>query len=153
MMDPTQIISAAMAILGPYMPSLIKMGKSALEGVSQETFKEWGKDLGNSSWQAAHSVWDKLSGATSSKPETVEAFASLSQPSGSDCELQDRMDEFMLQLRKELRSDPSRSMELERIIISEAGTSSAHAEGAGSVAIGRDAHQSVIITSGGTPKH
>ena len=145
-MDPTQIISAAMAILGPYMPSLIKMGKSALEGVSQETFKEWGKDLGNSSWQAAHGVWDKLRVSTSSKPETVEAFASLSQPAGSAGELQDRMDQFLLLLRKELRSDPTRSLELERI-------SSAHAEGAGSVAIGGGATHNVIITSGGTAKH
>jgi hypothetical protein len=124
-------------LLAPFLPGLMKAGSKAVETA--------GGKAGEAAWNKAVNLWSKLRPQVEKEPEVAKALQELAEK-GDDPRAQAVLS---WQLEKLLAALPPETLEEIREIVAEPGheTHITIATG-GSIAVGRDASENVMITKG-----
>jgi hypothetical protein len=124
-------------ILTPFLPYLVKAGKGIASGAAHQM-----EDKG---WDLASKLWGRLEPKVDARASAREAAVDLAtQPTDADAQAALRV-----QIKKLLVDEPDLQHELEALLKEAQGsgsTTTVTASGDRSVAIGRDVHDSTIIT-------
>lgn len=136
-MDISELAHTVAVYLTPFLPYLVKASEKAAE--------EAGKKFGGEAWDKAKSVWAKLGPKVEAKPAALDAVQDVAASSSDE----DAIDSLRLQLKKLLKDDDQLASDIAQQL--GPGGTSTHviASGKGSVAVGRDAIGSTIITGQG----
>ena len=122
------------AFLAPFLPYLLSAGR--------EFADESARSLGAAAWEHAQQLWGRLQGAVEERPAAVEAAHDVAATPD------DRRARTVLevQLEKLLMTDPDLARDVNELWDQGAGVRVTIASGERSVAIGGNAHGSVIQT-------
>jgi hypothetical protein len=126
-------VTALGALLAPALPYLLRAGEHVAAEASDA--------LGRQTWEHAKRLWDKLGGAFGARAAAQEA-AEDAAAAPDDAETRVVL---VHQLRKLLDADPGLAREVEGLL-ADARQAGVIASGERSVAIGRDATDTVIVT-------
>ena len=132
-MDIQTLSQQLITSLAPFLPYLLKMGEQAAE--------EAAKKLGAEAWEGAKALWAKLKPKVEANPAAQEAV----QEAADHPEDADARAALRLQLRKLLAEDEALAYEVQQALEAPA-LRQVIAQGARSVAIGKDVSDSVIVT-------
>jgi thioredoxin-like negative regulator of GroEL len=137
-MDVTILANDLTSVIAPFVPYLIRMGERSAE--------EAGRRLGEDAWTRAKALWAKLGGRLQERPVAVETVREVAEvPDDTDVRAA-----LAVQLRRILAADAALAEEVRRLLADwpagSGGTTVAAASGERSIAVGRDAIQSVFRT-------
>jgi hypothetical protein len=136
-MDVTVLSNELVALLAPFLPYLVQLGKEAAEVA--------GRELGSEAWEHAKVLWDRLRGRLEERPAALEAVRDAAEAPGDD----DARAALRLQLRKLLAGDEALAGDLRRLLDERPGTGSSvtvTARGERSIAVGGDVTDSRLDT-------
>jgi hypothetical protein len=142
-----QISDLSKVVVGyllPYLPMLLHASGEAAKKVGEKAAEELGKGAGESSWNIAKSIWERLWPSVQKSPAADEAARDLAlAPKNSDLEVCLRV-----QIAKLLQKDEDLTREIASIAHSAPGiqVQKANADGPGAIAVVGNVTNSPITT-------
>ena len=127
-------VAALGALLAPALPYLLRAGEHAAAEASDA--------LGRLSWEHAKRLWDRLGAAFGDRPAAQEA----AEDAAAAPDYADTRVALARQLRKVMAADPELERDVEALFAEARQAGVVVAAGERSVAIGRDAKNSIIVT-------
>ncbi len=142
-MDVTVLSNELVAVLVPFLPYLLQIGKKTAEAAGQE--------FGAEAWEHARGLWARLRGKVEERPAALEAVRDAAEAPDDD----DARAALRLQLRKLLAGDEALVGDLRRLLDERPGAGSSMtvtARGERSIAVGGDVTDSRLVTGDRNPE-